>query len=365
MVGTKGQIGNRNCTWDYNPTNNLGSVSFQSGWNQTVTFLDSKGFTITSTSQVTGAAKPTITPNGTSGDFAAAAITLDDVAFNVSSGSTLYLQGFSSGNAVFMKGTDPGEFLDNKGTVSYTGAASTKGTAYVDYLKVPVHNDTGGVFMVNGNGVGGQSSTGAALQVIGADKINTNGVSFYQDSSTAETDLSDNGTLWCVNDYWMAAGLLQTKDIAGEYLKVGIGGKSPVDGTVTLVSGSVNINPLPKGSIVAQNPWGTLYILGTTTTNAPTLNIGSGVTLNFKVDMTVNKNNCDKLVLGTDPMNPTGYVNFGYNGGKPTVNILPQNGSTTGHKWQVIFFKKKDGDVNVTPTGFTPNWKPTYLEIDN
>lgn len=115
---------------------------------------------------------------------------------------------------------------------------------------------------------------------------------------------------------------------------------------------------------------GTLQIMGTTTANVPVLNVGT-VTLSFNVDMTAGSNKCTQLIVGTaSPTSGTGRVNFGYNGGTTTVAINPQGNPTTMHKWPIIFFGSKTGDVTLSPpSGFTKNWQPpanpTYLEIDN
>src|SRR5579871_6736491 len=44
--GTVGQGGNKNCTWDYNPKNDLGALNFQNGWTQTLSFANQCGFSI-------------------------------------------------------------------------------------------------------------------------------------------------------------------------------------------------------------------------------------------------------------------------------------------------------------------------------
>lgn len=357
---------NRNCTWDYKPPNTLGFVAFQKGYSQTVTFNDKCGFSVSSYSYVTDNSSPTITPNGSSGTNAVAAITLTNGnAFEVTGGSTLNLSGWSTGNAIFFASGDQnaGEYLSNGGTVAYKGTAGPNGTSFIDYMKIPVLNDWKGVFTVNGSGTGGSGTTGSTLQVSGADP-KTNKVSFYENSSAAETDISGNGTLWCVNDYWMDDGLLQTKDSYTDNLEVGTGGSSPVDGTVTLNGGSVNINP-------GTNVYGTLQILGTTKNNAPTLNVGAA-TINFKVNMAttgsqpdiVNSNQCDQLIVG-NPVTLNGIVNFNQ-GGTSTVNIIAQGTPAGTHQWKVMTFGKRQGQATVTPTGmYKPDWShPNDLTID-
>jgi hypothetical protein len=154
----------------------------------------------------------------------------------------------------------------------------------------------------------------------------------------------------------MDNGVLQTTDAYTDILKVGTSGSSPVDGTVTLTGGNVKIWP-------NTNSYGTLQIKGTTGADNPILNLG-GVTLNFNVDTTNGSNRCSKLIVGDS--GGTGRVNFGYNSGTTTVAINPQNNGPTGHKWQIIFFGSKTGDVTLSPPGgYTKNWKPNYLEIDN
>ena len=347
--GTAGKGGNQNCTWNYTPTYNLAFVSFQNGWTQTVTFQDKDGFSVSATtSVVTGDSQPTLTPNGSSGTNAVAAITLKGGwGFHVTSGSTLFLQGYSSGDAIFLAGDGTaGEYLDNSGTVTYLGV----GALTTDYLKIPVLND-GGVFNIKGNG---STGSGSALQVSGTD-ADTNNVSLDQTSS-AQTNISGGGTLWCYNDYTMASGVLQTKDAYTDILMVGTSGSSPVDGTVTLTGGTVKINP-------GTNVYGTLQIVGTTSTNAPTLNVGT-VQLMFKVNMTTGSNQCDQLIVGKPT--GTGKVNFGYGSTTTGVFIMAQGTTTTGHHWPVIYFGTVTGTSNVAFAGpGTPNWKTNDLEIDN
>ncbi len=369
--GTAGKGGNKNCTWDYTPTNALSSVSFQDGWTQTVTFLDQKGFSVSADSGVFLDSAPTLAPNGDSGANAVAAITLKNGAkFSVFPSSTLYLSGYSSGNAIFLAGDGTaGEYLNNGGAVTYTGESGTVGTPYIDYLNIPVKNT--GVFKVNGNG-DGSTTSGSTLQVSGSDTNNTNGVSYYQNNTSAETDISGNGTLWCVNDFSMNGGLLQTKDAYTDNLQVGTGGSSPVDGTVTLSGGTVNINP-------GNNVYGVLQIWGTTDSNAPTLNVGAA-TLNFKVSMTSKINapavgtstyTSDQLIVGNSTLqgNMKGKVNLGYNSTQTTIGILPQGTVTNNHKWNILFYGTVTGtDANhvTVTTGYTPKWtNPNWLEIDN
>ncbi len=356
--GTATQGGNKSCTWDYTPTNKLGLVYFQNGWNQTVSFSDKQGFTVSSASATLDTSMPTLTPNGASGTNAVAAITLTNGAlFNVSGGSKLLLTGYSGpprtpgGNAIYFAGDGTaGEYLANGGTVTYTGSGNQDN---VDYMKIPVLNSWSGVFQVNGKG---STGTGSQLQVSGADSTNTKGVSFYQNSG-GETDIYGGGILWCYNDFRMDDGKLQTTDSNADGLKVGT---SSVDGTAYLLGGTVNINP-------GTNVYGILQILGTTQTNNPILDVGSA-TLNFKVNMTQGTNQCDQLIvggtIGTGP--GTGKVNFGYNGGTTTVAIQSQGTTRTGHAWQVILFGTENGDVTLNPaTGYTKNWQMNYLEIDN
>jgi len=275
--GTAGQNGNKNCTWDYTPTRVLFQAYFQNGYTQTLTFSDKQGFSV-SYAAVTGNSAPTITPNGSSGANAVAAITLTNGAvFSINSGNnTLFLQGYSSGNAIFLAGDGTaGEYISNGGTVAYAGVASSS-SANIDYLKIPVDNEyTNGVFKVNGNG--SSSTFGSVLQISGADATNTGSVSFYNHGN-GETDIYGNATLWCVNDFKMNNdnAKLQTTDSQTETLKVGTSGSSPVDGTVTILGGTVNINP-------GTNVYGKLAIVGTTDSNVPTLNVGSA-TLNIKVN---------------------------------------------------------------------------------
>jgi hypothetical protein len=351
--GTTGKNGNKSCTWDYTPTNSLGQANFQNSYTQTVTFSDKQGFSVSSFADVSTSAAPTLTPNGASG---ATAITLTKgTVFIVDTGCTLFLQGYSSGGAVFVAGDGTaGEYLQNGGTVSYSGVGSNA-AANTDSLKVPVHN--AGVFKVNGNV--GSSTFGSKLQVSGAVATSTSGVSFYQDNSAAEADISGKGTLWCVNDFKMTSGKLQTTDSQIDNLQVGTGGGSPVDGTVTLLGGTVNINP-------GTNVYGTLAILGTTGANVPTLNVGT-VTLNFKVNMAAGSTQCDQLFVGYSPTNnSTGKANFGYNSGTTTVAINPQGTVATGHNWKVILFGTKTGDVTLNPpTGYMKTWETNDLKIGN
>lgn len=351
---------NTGCTWNYKPTNTLGSAAFVNGWNQQLAFSDQAGFSVSNTSYTADTASPTLAPNGSSGSNAMAAITLTNgCQFNTSSKSKLLLSGWSTGNAVFFAGDGKaGEYFYNAGTVVYTGAIGGD-NAFVDYLKIPVLNAWTNGFKVNGSGTGGAASLGGILQISGSDK-NTSGVSFFQNNAGAETDISGNGTLWCVNNFTMNAGLLQTMDSYTDKLMVGTGPTQPVDGTVNLLGGTVNINPNKVGK-----PYGILEIMGTTGANNPIVNIG-GVTLNFKVSMTTGSNASDQLIVGS--VNGSGTPNFGYQGATTTVAILPQGNTTTGHNWQVILFgqDKKTGDVTLSPaTGFTKNWQPKYLEIDN
>lgn len=366
--------GNQNCSWNYVPTNVLGFVTFNYDYSQTVTFSDKCGFSVSSNSFVTNGAAPTLAPSGASGQNALAAITLTGgVHFFISNGGpnpadsgTLFLSGFTSGNAIFMAGDGTaGEYLGNFGTVSYTGQKQSGTTANIDYLKIPVQNGLGGtsqvpgIFKVNGNGTDKSGSLGAVLQVSGTD-ANTNKVSFYQDFSSSETDILGGGTLWCVNNYTMNDGLLQTKDSYVDNLKVGIGGNAPVDGTVNLLGGNVKINP-------GTNVYGTLDILGTTAADYPTLNVGTAI-LNFKVNMNKNsKNQCDQLIVGDSP-GGSGKVNFNQFNGSSTVAINAQGAPTTGNKWKVLWFKDRNGTPKLAPAnqGFTMNWtNPNYLEIDN
>lgn len=357
--GTNGKGGNKSCTWDYQPTNTLGFVSFQYGWSQTVSFKDQDGFSVSSYSYETSSSSPTLAPNGTS---SFPAITLKNGnAFNIDTGSKLLLTGTLNGGAVFFAGDGTaGEYLSNGGTVVYTGVVGGN-SAFVDYLKIPVQNNTSGVFQVNGAGTGGNAEKGSVLQVSGADTMNTSNVSFYQNSSHAETDIFGNGTLWCVNDFKMGQGLLQTLDNYPDNLQVGTGGNQPVDGTAYLLGGEVRINPNKVGSA-----YGILNILGTTLANNPILDVGAA-TLNFKVNMTQGKNDCDQLIVGK--IGGSGTPNFGYEGATTTVFISPQGPTTTGHTWQIIFFgqNKRTGTVTLDPpTGYKPpNWQPSYLEIDN
>ena len=301
---------------------------------------------------------PTITPNGSSGANAVAAITLKNgVVFSLSSGNTLHLQGYSSGNAIFLAGDGTaGEYIDNGGTVAYSGVGNAL-SANIDYLKVPVHNGyTAGTFKVDGNG--DSSNYGSVLQVSGSDANNTAGVSFYQ-NGTGETDITGNANLWCVNDFTMDGGLLQTKDSQTEYLQVGTSGNSPVDGTVTLLSGTVNIDP-------GTNVYGKLAILSTTTANVPTFNVGNA-TLTLKVNMATASSQCDKLFVGFNVgTDSTGKATFGYNGGISTVAISPQGTSDTGHNWRPILFGTETGDVALNPpAGFTTMWENHDLLIKN
>ena len=182
-----------------------------------------------------------------------------------------------------------GEYLKNNGTVSYLGVASTTATPNTDYLLIPVQNN--GVFIVNGNG-NGTSSLGGRLNVSGTD-TNTNGVSFYQPTAGATTNIGGNGTLWCYSDYTMTKGLLKTTDAYLDILMVGTTGSSPVDGTVNLLGGSVRIN-------AGTSNYGKLQIAGTTGANTPTLNLGN-VTLEFKVNMTAGMPNATNCSLASSP----------------------------------------------------------------
>jgi hypothetical protein len=353
--GTTGKGGNTNCTWDYTPTNTLDSVKFQNGWNQQVTFNDKQGFSISISGSVSTGAAPVLKPNGISGANAVAAITLTGgTSFQVGVGSTLFLQSSGTGGAVFFAGDGQvGDYLDNSGTVSYLGS----GAIFVDYLKIPVHNI--GVFQVNGKGT--STAPGSTLQVSGSDKTNTNGVSFYQNGSTAQTNILGAGTLWCVNDYTMTAGKLQTTDSLVDYLQVGTGGSSPVDGTVTLSGGTVNIDP-------GTNVYGTLDIIGTTLSNAPTVNVGSA-TLNFKVNMVKPQgggaNQSDRLIVGKSTTG-SGALRVSYNGGTTTVSLQPQGTKTTDNYWLPILFGSEAGDVTLNPpTGYNKTWEPNDLKINN
>lgn len=228
------------------------------------------------------------------------------------------------------------------GAVTYTGQDSA-----VDFLKVPVRNyssSSGSGFTVNGG----------TLQVSGTDAT-TNNVSFYQNSTGARTNISGRGTLWCTNNFTMNAGSLWTTDNNhADTLKVGTGGAAPVDGTVTLTGGTVNIG-------TDANPYGVLQIAGTTDANVPILNAGS-VVINLNVNMAANSNQCSTLLVGK--VTGTGKANFGYNGGSTSVSLHPQGNVTTGHHWQIIFFGSRNGDVQVEPL-WSKNWQPNYLEIDH
>jgi hypothetical protein len=164
------------------------------------------------------------------------------------------------------------------------------------------------------------------------------------------------GTLWCVNDYTMAAGLLQTKDSLTDYLKVGTGsGSSAVDGTVTLSAGSVTINP-------GTNVYGTLGIVGTTGSNDPTFNVGNA-TLAFKVSM-ADQMVRDQLILGKST--GTGALRVSNNGGSTTVGIFPQGNVKPKQNWSVILFGSKTGDVKLdAPMGYTRMWDTHDLKINN
>jgi hypothetical protein len=334
------------------PTNTLFSANFQNSYTQTLTFSDKQGFSVSNYADVASSSAPTLTPNGTSGATAVAAITLKSGAvFILDTGTTLFLQGYSSGGAIFAAGDGTaGEYLQNGGTVSYSGVGNSA-TTYIDYLKIPVRNAV--AFKVNGNK--GSSTFGSKLQVSGADTTNTSGVSFYQNISAGETDISGNGTLWCVNDYKMTNGKLQTTDSETDNLQVGTTGSSPVDGTVTLLGGAVNINP-------GTSVYGKLAILGTTTANVPTLNVG-GVTLIFKVNMAAGSTQCDQLIVGKN--SGTGKANFGYDSSTTSVAINAQGTVTTGHNWQVILFGTQTGDVTVTPTGYMKTWEANDLLVKN
>jgi hypothetical protein len=345
--GTAGKGGNKSCTWDYTPTNTLGVVSFQNGWTQTVAFNDKKGISVSNGAIVSGASAPTLAPNGNSGANAVPAITLKNGSYcHVSSGCSLDLTGYSSGNAVFF-GDDlqSGEYLWNEGTVTYTGQSSQTGNT--DYLGEPVLNE--GTFIVNG---GGSTGTGSTLQVATADS-KTNNVSFYQDSSNGQTNISGGGTLWCYNNYTMTAGMLQTTDGNTDILKVGTSGSTPVDGTATLTFGTVKIYP---------SGYGKLQIVGTTGADVPILNVGS-VMLNFSIDLS-NSNNRSQLIVGDT--GGTGRVNFGYNGGTAAIALNPQ-GSGTVTSWDVLYYGSvtNTGSVHISTAGYSPNWgNPKYLEVD-
>jgi hypothetical protein len=349
--GINGKGGNQSSIWDYTPTNTLGAVIFRNGWTQDVTFNDKHGFSISGLGSVGADSAPTLRPNGFSGANAVAAITLVSGASMTVAG-TLFLQSYSpGGNAVFFAGDgQAGEYLNNQGTVSYLGS----GAVFVDYLKIPVANGMGSVFQVNGKG--NSTTAGSILQVSGADATKTNGVSFYQ--TAGETDILGAGMLWCVNNYTMTAGKLQTTDSLVDYLQVGTGGSSPVDGTVTLSGGTVNIDP-------GTNVYGTLRIVGTTLSNAPILNVGT-VTLNFKVNMSSSRTapGCDQLIVGNST--GSGKLNVGYNGGTTTVGILAQGTTTTGNNWLVILFGSETGNVTLNPaTGYNKTWDPNDLKISN
>jgi hypothetical protein len=337
------------------PANALGEVLFVNGWTQRLAFLDKIGVAVNTFAGLDGTSSPILAPAGTSGTPAFTLV--DGAEFLVSTGGTLKLTGGSNGKAVFMAGDGTaGEYLANAGTLIYTGQANAN-ASNVDYLKVPVNNQASGVFKVNGN-VSQDLIYGATLQVSGTDP-STGNVSFFQNGSGAETDIYGSGTLWAYNNYTMTAGKLQSTDLKLDTLQVGTAGPSPVDGTVNLVGGTVNFN---AGGTLG----GSLDIAGTTPANDPILNIGS-VTFNFKVDMTADSNASDSLVVG----NPggTGTVNFGFNGGVATVNIIPQGDVTQGHKWPVLYYGSVTGNNNnnvTVPAGYTANWSnPHYLEIDN
>jgi hypothetical protein len=355
--GTAGQGGNKSCTWDYTPANTLGYLSFQNGWTQTVSFLDKQGLSVSSDSQVTRDSAPTITPNGSSGSNAVAAITLTKGAKFLIQGesNTLFLTGYSSGNAIFFAGDGTaGEYLSSTGNVVYTGQSSSGSTANVDYLKIPVLNSIDSEFKVNGNGTGAAGSIGAVLQVSGTDS-STNNVSFYQNESTAETVISGNGTLWCYNNYTMTAGQFATTDAYTDILEVGTSGNSPVDGTVTFTGGTVFINP-------GLDVYGTLQIMGTTGANVPILNIGA-VQLNFKVNQATGSTQCDQLIVGDT--NGSGKVNFGYDGTTTLMDFEGEGSGQTGHHWPVIYYGSVTGtgSVEYDPSNWTLNWNSNNLEI--
>lgn len=350
--GTAGKGGNQSCTWDYTPTNPLGEILFQNGWTQTLSFNDKQGFKVSGTAGVSNNSAPTLAPNGNSGANAVAAITLTNGAlFNIEGGCTLNLTGWSTGDAIFFAGDGTaGEYIANGGTVTYTGTG-----AGVDYVKIPVLNGNGyaGIFNVNG---GAKSGAGSTLQVSGTDS-NTNNVSFYMNSSGSQANIYGGGTLWCYNNFTMTGGQLQTTDGNTDTLQVGTSGSSPVDGTANVLGGYVEIS-------LNTNSFGKLQIVGTTKANVPIVNVGSA-TLEFDVTMVAGNNLCSQLIVGN--AGGTGKVNFGYNGGTTRVQMNPEGNTTTGHKWQVIFFGSATGTNNVMiqQPGYTLKWNANNLEIDN
>jgi hypothetical protein len=349
--GTGGQQGrgNQNCNWNYKPLSVLGAVNFQNGYNKTVSFTTNGSFSVQGGGKVTTSAAPTIAPNGSSGVNTRPAITLTNGSwFYVSFNSSLTLQGFSSGNAIFMAGDGtPGEFLGTFGTVSYSGVGSVTGTANTDYLKIPVHNS--GIFKVNGDG-NGTSVLGAVLQVSGTD-ANTSNVSFSQNNSGGETDLSNNGTLWCYNNFTMTRGLLQTMDAFVETLEVGTASN---DGIANLLGGTVNIDDTPDS-------YGVLNIAGSTKADNPTVNVGIA-TFNFNLNLTTGSSQCSELIVGNGSSG--GTLNFGAGGGTATVNFNGWGKGDGGNVWLPIWFSSVTKTTFVTfSPGFTEKWIPTRLQV--
>lgn len=180
-------------------------------------------------------------------------------SFSVASGATLNLNDLppvkgSAGGVDFLVGDGKaGEYLNNAGTVTWTGTnilAGPNANSINDFMEVPVLNT--GTFNANGMG-DGAVTLGATLDISGTD-AKTNNVSFYQTGGAL--NLNSNATVLVEDSYYQSGGQL-TSDASPCILQSGslnpldiniAGGKVIVDtvansvSTLTFVAATVEFN---------------------------------------------------------------------------------------------------------------------------
>lgn len=323
----------------------VASITVQNGYNSTLTIdaeqLDTNGGNVVVNSGCT-LALVSKDPQGGIG-------LVYGSTFTVASGGTLKLIDGVATGVQFIINVDnmAGEFLNNAGTVTWTGTAVASGNqAIKDVLNTGVLNT--GTFNADGGTNGDTTKVGAVLAIEESDANNTNNVSFYQTSGSL--NLQNAAEVDAYDGYYQSGGSLTSDSTGGATqactLVGGVGG----DGDINIAGGNVMVDTVP-------NTVGTLrFIASTAEINAEVDVFG----LTLQNGQSTLSDLLDCRGVGTVTLGASSDLNVGKTG---TFAL------GTGNQWTVMKYssgalKGSWGEIN-KPDGMTVSVGATQILVTN
>jgi hypothetical protein len=347
-----GSVSKANILFKANLPTSIASIQVINGYQGTLTF---SGGTLTTLKENDGSGNCTLTISAA--DNSGGVILSNNNDFVVKSGGNLKLvdSGAAAGGT-FLSAQDTGngtvgDYLNNQGTVTWTGTAVASGKnakAIIDTMGVPVLNNTG-TFKVDGGTKGNTTMVGGILFVTGQDPTNTNDVSFYNKGGALA--FSNDAELDALDNFYQSAGSITSDDTGkgetgGQECALVTGQLDGKGGDINIAGGSVTVDS-------ASASLGTLKFLSAAVEFNGVLDVSGLKTGGNSTQADLLDCSGDAVTLGTNS-----YLNVGTKGSQ---------GLGTGNRWTVMMYASISGEwtTEAYPGGMIVSTGPTNVLVSN